>query len=377
MKKTKGKVGAYNRQQEIKKFLDNYEIKFDMKDDAIDTRTMAENYEHGIIPLEDISQAIDIVLGPNKRPKVRTFDPELQGYLHFDWHNWHELYLWPRFQRDVAPNHIFKIEGDWDDTCPIVPCAIKVTVDDVQKTFIWDGHHTCQEMKRQGYTKFPVWYLDVDAMLNDGVEIPEEFENIVEFAVNKAGTNMVRINSKNKRKLSAYDEFMILLEVKDSATVAMNNILNVAGYKPKRHPVEGGFTQIKSGQAIFDMADDYGTKGKYFKRGLQFQKRHWPMAPAELEIWRPMSLLYKQCEIEGFNLDEQFDIELGEYLTKTFGDPSSTQESLKEIYYQAEYDQEGFKEPRDHDQWRVYDTIINVYKKNIGRIDLPQAQCRF
>ena len=100
------------------------------------------------------------------------------------------------------------------------------------------------------------------------------------------------------------------------------------------------------------------------------------MAPAELEIWRPMALLYKQCEIEGFTLDEQFDIELGEYLTKTYGDPSSTQESLKELYY-AELHNKGFKEPRDHDQWRVYDTIINVYKKNIGRIDLPQAQCRF
>lgn len=376
MSKSKGKVGAYNRQQEIKKFLDNYEIKFDIKDDAIDTRTMAENYPHGIIPLEDISQAIDIVLGPNKKPVERLYDPEMEGYLHFDWHVWSELYLWPKFQRDVAPNHIFKIQQDWDDTCPIVPCAIKMTIDGVVYVFCWDGHHTLQLMKRMGYTKFPVWYLDVDKMLEDDVEFPEELKTIRDYAVNLAGTNMVRINSRNKRKLSAYDEFMILLEVKDSGTVAMNNILSAVGYAPKRHPVEGGFTQIKSGQAIFDMTDDYGTKGKYFKRGLQFQKRHWPMAPAELEIWRPMALLYKQCEIEGFTLDEQFDIELGEYLTSTFGDPSSTQESLKELYYD-ELHNKGFKEPRDHDQWRVYDTIINVYKKNIGRIDLPQAQCRF
>jgi hypothetical protein len=376
MSKNTGKVGAYNRQTEIKQFLKKFEKPFDMKDDAIDTRTMAENYPHGIIPLEDISQAIDIVLGPNKRPKVRTFDPELQGYLHFDWYLWNQLYLWPRFQRDVAPNHIFKIEGDWDDTCPIVPCAIRVTIDGVVYVFIWDGHHTVQNMKRQGYTKFPVWFLDVDKMIEDGVEVPEEFDDIVEFAVNKAGTNMVRINSRNKRKLSAYDEFMILLEVKDSATVSMNNILSATGYLPKRHPVEGGFTQIKSGQTIFEMTDDYGTKGKYFKRALAFQKRTWPMAPAELEVWRPMALLYKQCEIEGFTLDEQFDIELGEKLVELYGDPSSTQEALKELYYDALHEQ-GFTEPRIHDQWRVYDALISVYKKEIGRLDLPQAQCRF
>ena len=37
-----------------------------MKDDAIDTRTMADNYENGIIPLADIADAIDIVLDPTQ-----------------------------------------------------------------------------------------------------------------------------------------------------------------------------------------------------------------------------------------------------------------------------------------------------------------------
>lgn len=366
------KTKPYNRLVEINKYLSKFKVPFEMKDDAIDTRTMADNYENGIIPLADIAKAIDIVLGPQKYPQERDqFDPR-NGVVKFGYVSWDELYLWPRFQRDVAPNHLYKIEQDFDHTCVIVPTAIKIK----NKYMLWDGHHTVQAMNRQNYTAFPVWYIDTDLITDEEVNAAG-FEDKVEYGVWLAGQNMIRINSRNKRKLHAYDEFMILLETKDASTVHMNNILTSAGFVPKRNAnTNNAFSQIKSGQAIFDMTDEYGSKGKYFKRALQFHKRTWELAPAELEVWRPLALLYKEAEIQGFVLDEQFDVELGDLFVRLYGDPNTVQQRLKDEYYNQLHTK-GFKEPRDHDQWRVYDAIINLYNKQIKRLQLPAALCRW
>ena len=366
------KTKVYNRQIEINKYLKKFKVVFEMKDDAIDTRTMAENYDKGIIPLQDIADAIDIVLGPDKKPNnPDPFDPKT-GIVKFGYMNWEDCYLWPRFQRDVAPNHLYKIELDFEHTSVLLPTAI--LVDDMY--MLWDGHHTAQEMKRQNYTSIPMWYIDVE-MITEEVITEAGFTDRVEYAVWLAGQNMIRINSRNKRKLHAYDEFMILLETKDSAAIAMYNIMTSAGFYPKRNTnTNNAFSQIKSGQAIFEMTDDYGVKGKYFKRALKFHKRTWDLAPAELEVWRPLALLYKMAEVEGFAIDEQFDIELGKLFTTEFGDPTSTQEALKDNYYNV-LGEKGFTQPRDHDQWRVYDALINLYNKSIGRIQLPTAQCRW
>jgi hypothetical protein len=240
-----------------------------------------------------------------------------------------------------------------------------------------------QLRKKTGYHVTRGVYVDYEehgseeSDLFSDEEIPEEFPSKVEYGVWLAGQNMIRINSRNKRKLHAYDEFMILLETKDSATVKMHNILQSAGFTPKRNAnTNNAFSQIKSGQAIFAMKDDYGKEGRYFKRALTFHKRTWDLAPAELEVWRPMALLYAEAENEGFTLDEEFDVELGKLFIKLYGDPNTTQQSLKDTYHNQLHTK-GFREPRDHDQWRVYDAIINLYNKHVKRIQLPTAQCRW
>ena len=54
------KTKVYNRQTEINSYLKKFKIPFEMKDDAIDLRTMSDNYDRGIIPLNDIAEAIDV-----------------------------------------------------------------------------------------------------------------------------------------------------------------------------------------------------------------------------------------------------------------------------------------------------------------------------
>jgi hypothetical protein len=379
-------VKKYNKKQEIKDFLKHFSTIFDIKDDAIDLRTMALNYQDGIIPLEDIHQALLTVLGPNYEPQDFNYDPS--DGVEIDFGNgtvknpkfryvmWEELYLWTLFQRDVAPNHTSKIYGDFDPTCVIVPCAIKFTLNGKTYYCLWDGHHTTQVCRLKGYDKFPVWYIDIDQVADEDIANAgfDPKSERVEYGVWLAGHNMIRINSKNKRKLAPYDEFMIKLETRDAQAVAMNNILAKHSCTPKRHAtMAGAFTQIKSGQECFELADAYGNQGQFWDRALNFHRRVWPKAPLELEVFRPLSILYHKAATQGLALDAQFDTELETLLVKKYGDPNSVQEGIKESYWDAYYNSKGSGKPAEHDKTRIVDGLINLYNQKVNRATLPPA----
>jgi hypothetical protein len=385
------RVKPYNKKQAITNFVKSYKIMFDMKDDAIDLREMAKNYPNDIIPLEDIQKAITTVIGPKYNILKTPYDPSGGATIHyptpsvsprFGYVDWADLYLWPIFQRDVAPNHVEKIYKDFDHTAVIVPCAIKLTLKNGKTIFcIWDGHHTTQVCRLEGYTKFPVWYIDIDhvsdEMLEDaGFGLTDDER--IKYGAFIAGTNMRRINGKNKRPLSAYDDFLIGVETRDAQYISMMNILRKNTCVPKRHAsVAGAFTQIKSGIECYELADSNGTKGTFWDRALKFHRANWPKAPLTLEVFRPLSYLYHRAALEGFTLTATFDKELAAMLIKKWGDADSVQEGIKESYWKAYTNSKVKGQIPEHDKDRVLNGMINFYTQNGGTLLLPSPTCQW
>lgn len=391
MKIRRSNVAPYNKKQAINTFVKSYKISFEMKDDAIDLREMAKNYPNEIIPLEDIHQAIVTIIGPRYKIEEPNYDPSGGAVIsypnentspRFGYINWSEGFLWPIFQRDVAPNHCEKIFKTFDHTCVIVPCAIKITLKDGKTIYcIWDGHHTIQVCRLKGYSKFPVWYIDIDHIPVSDIEnagFGSTDEERIKYGVWLAGTNMRMINSKNKRQLSPYDDFLIGVETRDSQYVSMMNILNKHKCVPKRHAtMAGAFTQIKSGIECYELADDNGTKGIFWDRALKFHRSNWPAAPLTLEIFRPLSYLYHRASLEGFDLDSNFDKELATLLIKKWGDPESIQEGIKDSYWKS-YNSSSVKgNIPEHDKDRVLNGIINFYLQQGGKTLLPSPTCQW
>ena len=371
--------------KDIQQYQSKFKHQFDMESKAIDLRAMSENFDHGIIPLKDIEQGIEIMTGPLE-PR-QSVDPYKDGEIvnppgvlasQTAFIRWDEGFLWPLFQRDVAPNHVLKIYRDFEPTAVITPCAIKFKWNEKTYYCIWDGHHTMQVCKIMGYTRFKIDYVDIDMipqeqMIKDGFGADQR----IQYAVWLAGRNMIRINSKNKRKLHPYDEFMIKLETKDKDTVSINNILVKHDCQAKRHANQpGAFTQPMSGKECYDL-DRNGVKGVFFDRAVKFHRTVWPRSPLVLEIFRPMSYLYKQADLEGYTLDEGFDRDLGELLRKTYGDPDSTQESIKESYKTAVENGNGQGSMCQTDQQKVTAGLINLYEQKVNKIRLPIGQYRW
>lgn len=377
----------WNQKQSIKQFVNKYNVEFDMGDDAIDLRTMSQNFKHGIIPLEDINKGIAAVLGPKfQSVNAYTYDPS--GGCSFSYPtnlpsprlvyaDWIELFLWSIFQRDVAPNHIGKIDADFEHTAVLIPNAVKFTIEGQVYYCIWDGHHTLQVCRFQGYNKFPIWVTDIDSVpMADIVAAgftPDDAGRI-KYGCWVAGRNMIRINSKNKRKLSNYDEFMIKLETGDKDTVAIYNILTKNNCEVKRHATKAGaFTQIKSGEECYNLEDKYGSKGIYFDRAIEFHRTVWPGEPITLEVFRPLSYLYQKAATQHGGLDQKFDVELANVLTTKFGDPETVQEKIKDSYENAIYNGLGKGSLLDHHKTQVMNGLINLYNDHCGRLALPPA----
>jgi len=387
------KTKPYNKKQAVTAYVRKFKVPFEMKDDAIDLREMAKNFPNEIIPVQDVNVAITVVLGPKYQNVQFNIDPShgaqviygtTRPKIYFAYIDWADLYLWPIFQRDVAPNHVEKIYKDFDESSVIVPCLIKLTLKSGKTIYcIWDGHHTIQVCRLEGWMKFPGWIIDVDQytvaeITKDGL-FDDTDQGRIEFGCFIAGKNMRRINGINKRQLSAYDDFLIGYETKDAQYVAMMNILRKHNCTPKRHAtMAGAFTQIKSGIECYDLADTYGNKGIYWDRALAVHRKHWPMSPLVLEVFRPLTYLYHQAALQGFNLPATFDDDLAQLLIAKWGDAESIQEGIKESYWASYHQVNGISgQIPEHDKFRVLNGLINFYNQSGGKVLLPAPTCQW
>lgn len=373
---------SWNPKTAKKDFQSNYTTKFDMEEDAMDLRAMAENYPHGIIPLEDIHQGLMAILGPNYDPQLYAmYEPNAEHSFSpkFTYAKWNQLYLYSIFQRDVAANHVAKLKKDWDHTAILIPCAIRFTWEGREYFCVWDGHHTLQTARIMNYTEFPVWYIDIDEVSSDVITragFTDNEEGRIQYGAWLAGRNMIRINATNKRPLAHYDKFMILLETKDSKAIAMNQIIESTNCIVKRSAkIPGSWTQINSGEECYDLLQANGmpSKGMFWRHALEFHRKVWPMAALELEVFRPMSYLYQAISIGGYAIDDQFDTELENIFVTLYGDVETTQRKIKDSYDNAVANNLGRGTLLKSNKEIVMNGMINLYNQHCGRLIMPPA----
>ena len=376
-------ASKWTQKQSIRNFQSNFKVPFDMDDDYMDLRAMSKNYPQGIIPLEDIHQGILAIKGPQHAPLAATYDPSggieinyPEGHTgpKFGYFEWDQFWLWSIFQRDVSGDHVIQIKQDFRHNCVLTPCAIKITIDGKPYLCVWDGHHTLQVLKMMGYSKFPVLYVDIDNIPWSEITaagFPETTQGRIDYGCWLAGTSMISINSKNKYKLTNYDEFMIKYDTKDGEAVELYNIITKHKFVPKRRSkADKSFTQFKVAEALYQQEYN-GVKGLFLDRALDFHNKTWPAAASELEVFRPMAQLYQKAALQGKPLDAQFDQELTTLLRNKFGDPESVQEKIKLSYDTAILNNTGRGQLlKDHAE-QVMNGIINAYNQNVGRAVLP------
>jgi len=387
------KAATHNRKQAIVQYMRQFQHRFYMDADCIDLRDMSKNYGDGPIPVQEVHKAITTVLGLGLDQITPNVDPSGGSYLgygpgarpkeYFDYVHWDQIYLWTIFQRDVSPNHVHKIYRDFDSSAVIVPCLIKITMISGDVIYcVWDGHHTIQTCRLQGWSKFPAWVIDVDQFSAQQIQdagFGTSDQDRIQFACWVAGRNMRRINGLNKLALNPYDDFMIGLQTNDAKCVAMNNILLSHSCMPRRHSSgPGAWSQIKSGIECYDLESVQGpSNGLFWSRALALHRKHWSALPLTLEVYRPFSYLFREANVQGFQLPSTFDDELAGMLKKRWGDTESIQSGIKDSYWTAVHNNSLVGDQPQHDKFRVLAGLINFYRQQGGKFLLPAPSCQW
>lgn len=314
------------KEQRIRSFLKNYGTPFEMEDSAIDLRTMANNYPNGVIPNKDIGLAVAAVLGAPAIPRL-SIDPRYLNVPKYAWVSMDDIAIDPRFQRDVMPNHIAKIEALFKADTIIVPCAVKDPVSG--KYLLWDGHHTTRVCERQGWSHMPVWYTE--ANINEEHSLDEA----TQILISHAGNSMITINKSGKRQLSRYDEHMIAVECNHPEPVMVQNIVDANNCQVRRNSTKAGdISHIEHLYGAYDLVQaTSGIKGIYLARSLKFHRDTWPKEEVRGIMMLAMARLYQQTELQtGTLLPTDFDKEFGDILKKVYGQSEKVHVRLKEQF---------------------------------------------
>ena len=314
------------KEKRIKAFLSQFSVEFDMEDAAIDLRTMAHNFDNGIIPSKVVTEAINAVLGPAPMPR-KSVDPRNLKVPRFAWVDVDDVGIDPRFQRDISPNHVSKIEADFQEDMIIVPCAI---IDPVsKKALLWDGNHTREVCERMGWTHIPVWYTEAD------ISDQHSLEEATKILILKAGKSFLTINKKNKRPVGHYDAHMISVECGDSEAVTVQRIVDANNCQVKRASNKAGdISHIEHLYGAYDLVQaSSGIKGIYLSRSLRFHRETWPKEEVRGIMMLSMARLYQHTEMQtGKLLPAEFDQEFGNILKKIYGQSEKVHTRIKEQY---------------------------------------------
>lgn len=354
------------KEQRINLLLSNYSAPFQVEDAAIDLRAMSENYENGIIPSESISAAVNAVLGEPLVP-ARSVDPrETITVPQFAWVDLEDVAIDPRFQRDISPNHVSKIEADFQSDMIIVPCAVRDPK--TGKYLLWDGNHTREVCARQGWTHIPVWFteIDIDKLTNEELAVKE--------LILKAGRSFLAINKKNKRPVHRYDEHMIRVECFEPIAVNIQNIIDAAGCFVKRTSDEpGAITHIEHLYGSYELTQaSTGIKGMYLARALRFHTATWPKEKVHGIMLIALARMFQQTELAtGVLLPQDFDTEFGNILRGTYGPSAAVHEELKEQYINH------FGSLAGHPEVVTAGLILTYMKSGSGEFKVAQPEATY
>ena len=313
------------KEQRISAFISKFAFPFDIEDSAIDLRSMARNYPTGIIPSLDITEAVNAVLGAPLMPR-KSVDPRKLNIPQFAWVAIDDVGINPIFQRDIAPNHVAKIEVMFQADMIIVPCAIKDPV--TGKFLLWDGNHTRQVCERMGWTHLPVWYTEAS------IDDEHSLEEATKILILKAGNSFLTINKTGKRPCGNYDAHMISVECGDNQAVTVQRIVDANNCQVKRASTkEGDISHIEHLYGAYDLVQaSSGIKGIYLSRSLKFHRDTWPKEEVRGIMMLAMARLYQQTDLQGTMLTPEFDLEFGNILKKEYGQSEKVHTRLKEQF---------------------------------------------
>lgn len=308
----------------LQNFLQKFKHKFTVQGSHIDIKDMSQNYPNGLIPLEDIAQAVDAVIGPwqgriNRYQGIMNLTPK------FEMIPKSHIYSHSTFNRDTSPNHCLKLEEDWLEQFGLVSLGVKLPEKYGLIVLNCDSTHTGTNRIRKNDEILPFWIC----------EIPDQgdFKKTFDAALLMAGHLFLAINVRNKRGVDIFDQHNIKAATGIYPAPQINDVISkVSPVIIKRASVKIPYAihNLNEVQLTFELDSDTHRPGRLLEKSLRWLVRNFKHQSIDGCLQTSFALFIQTNESANIkHTDAELD-SLAAELNKRFQTARNTQLKIKE-----------------------------------------------
>lgn len=354
------------QQRQLNRLLAKYSVPFTAKPAYIDMREMSKNYSTDVIPWKDISDILDVMIGPPPAAP-NTVDPKADPTYTIEmcWKPFSDMGILSAIQRDLIPDHVYGLEVDFDSTKISVILAMEDPVTGLTCPF--DGHHTSRELYRQGWTEAPVALLRAPQEMIDNDPYQARA-----YLMRVAGEAFLSINLTHKKPVNGYNQFVIKVSFGDPQAVDVDNILkanNCSAVQIAKNPGEISHYPFLWG--AYKLQDSNFVHGRYLDLALKFHRSTWPGEMIYGASLIGLANFFHKCERANVVLDKAFMDDLAAALKKTYRLSKFTHQGYKDAYETAH----PFGSASD--ELIVTCGFVHTYNKHVGKVKLYNPELVF
>jgi hypothetical protein len=329
MAKAKRRATAHNS---LGQFMAKFSHKFDVEEAFIDCKEMSKNYAHGLIPMNDLAQAVDAISGPWQGPVNQYQSTTLAGKIlvlnnltpQFEMVPLTKLFSHPSFNRDTSPNHCIKLEMDWKDHFAMCGLGIKMPEKYGGNVYNADTTHTGVNRIRRGDKELPMWVA----------EVPDQgsFDDTHEYALFIAGHLFLAINVRNKRGVDIFDQHFIKVSCGIYPSPQIQTIIdNVSGVCIRRagNKIAGAIHNLNETYMTYDLDAKTATPGALLECSLNWLVRNFKHQSIDGCLMTSFAMLIQENNKAGIVWTQADEDKLAKELSKRYTTANRAQLSIK------------------------------------------------
>lgn len=321
----------------LQNFMQKFKHQFTLQGTHIDIKDMSQNYPNGMIPLVDIAQAVDAVVG-SWQGRINQYQGITNLPTKFEMIDLSDIFTHPAFNRDTSPNHCVKLEEDWLDQFALASLGVKLPAKYGSQVLICDSTHTGVDRVRMGVTSLPFWTC----------EIPDQgdFDKTFNAALLMAGHLFLAINVRNKRGVDIFDQHNIKAATGIYPAPQINQVINKVPpviIKRASAKIPYAIHNLNEVQLTFELDSDTHKPGRLLEKSLKWLVRNFPHQSIDGCLQTSFAIFMQDNESANIkHTDAELD-SLAEELKKRFQTARNTQLKIKEACTLLNKNSPGYK----------------------------------
>lgn len=258
--------GSYVIQQQMNAYKAKFKHPFTINETIVDIEEMGENYPHGLVPVVDIAEGIEILI------QRKIANPVGNKYSSYEMECFSgemipasSVFTHWMFQRNSYCNNVANIIMSWFEPCARSGKGVRLPKKYGSIVLPADSGHTGLARIIRDETMLPFEITD----------IPDQgtFEDTLQLAIEVAGEIFLSLNSKSVKKPNKFDIYRIAVVQKQEPEYSIHTVVDPLGFKVKQ--------AASTGMTIHNLQDihflwNLDKEGDMLNVALSWWKRNWP-----------------------------------------------------------------------------------------------------